>query len=316
MGTHLGFSGSGTLPLCTWIHERLALQEDIVILENVPAFDFKAPARVLAATHDVHITEVSPTDLGHPYSRPRKIALFTKRSALGLMIPFSTDDDGTHPITGDTYGKIFFKSALMTGDAYFASKPAEVLTFYQSKATKKGLDIAQVPGGMPRSLLSGAHEMRLRAYEGRVAQLEVQGQSGLIVNLEQNCDRFWASRSRLPRFLPCLLRNFTMWSMGVKRELLPDEALCATGVPAIGILSSWANHSLAVLLEQPASIKRSLVGNSMHLGVINSVIVFSLACTKQLCSSSPSRSLCPDPGHSDHSTDAPSFSTTCFFSKH
>ena len=95
MGPRTETVGVSILPFMTFVFERRALQEDIVIIENVPQFlksGYKILQTYLQHIYCIETVVVSPLDFGWPMSRKQPFIVMRNVSKVDITKPFDLKD--------------------------------------------------------------------------------------------------------------------------------------------------------------------------------------------------------------------------------
>ena len=238
------------------VMERRARQEEIVIHECAQHFPPEDLCRYLGCTHDVHSLVVSPTHVGVPATRERRITLMLKRQILSLVVPYSPEG----------FGGLFWNNVEMDGDIFYCAEQDAIASHVSKVACQHGFISDEVS---PRGSLDAGRYMRLVGYEEAASHLVHAGSyvRCVISNLDQNVERMGA----LPSLMSCLLTRGVLWSHRHARYLIPQEHLVVMGIPAFEWLArdTGKECSIQTWLEEceDDGFLKHIAGNGMHLQV-------------------------------------------------
>ena len=249
---------------------------DILVNENVgqfPAESFLGSVFTHSAVQSVLFT---PTDLGIPSHRPRKYS---------LVIPEVSKLHGAVAFGVKELTKVAFSKLLLRGSVYLRAPHADIKLYMDHLASTNKM-LPSRPENKTyacETVMITGDRMRMLEYR---AMLESSGRAcdDVIVDVTQN-----VSFGSVMDVLPTLLRNSMPYSMLSNRLFLATELLAAQGFPVYleaddevwRDMPNEVKQCIERLMNQPDLTLRRMLGNTMHLAQVGSVlaIVLASACT-------------------------------------
>ena len=262
MGKQYGWFAKSSIIFLAWAYEQLRARPTVIVHECVPSFDIAHLVTVFGALYLIRSLVICPSDLGVPVRRKRRWTILVLRSALRPLLAF--DADG--------FGMLFFRRAILDGHALFSAPARIIADFCTLLAARKGLPPTQGDGQQwpIRMLLTSTQEARLREYE-KACKSTRRSRTKYIYNIMQTplFGRSWSTQ------IPTLLTKTSLiWSMKMDRCMVPIEHLLCQGIDALSPVCPFSVARLAQAGELSPRAIMLLAGNSFHMSVVTSVLMF------------------------------------------
>ena len=282
-----GNDGKTAKALAVWICERQYHQEDLIVTECTAKFDVNTFHQTLGHWYHVHTLCVGPEHLGWWTNRRRRFCILAhKQGALQLHAPwekfFATFGRG-RPAESEQGGMFYAAPADLVNDrigkqARRRRKAAEIgdlaMTGTQDAMRQLYECLYLESVGHDRAELMKLSRREL-SHLTRI-ELESRGRD-VIVDLEQTPNR---CRGMTPA-VPVLLAKHNIYSFRKRRSLLPEEALLSHGFHMLDVNSHFYSPWDASISDLPVTPAKDLVGNTVNLHVVSSLLAFIFAHAKQ-----------------------------------
>ena len=275
-GNRMSWLSSDAIPGLIWLHWIKTRNVHHFIDECSPNFDTDAIVEILKA-YKVYPLVFSPCDLGLPSSRRRK---YTHCIHGSLGLPLRQWD------LANLRG-LAFRQLNTHATMYFCAPEEELRDHCNTMARKRGLQRRY--RWRYNTVMSVADRIRRDGYIQRATEngllkkgtQEPHDGTDVIINVMQS-----SSHHRLLKpYAPALMRKSQLYSLKLKRGMLPLETLCVQGFPLwVGDEGVEALSCLSIdfLKTLKASELRSLTGNSMQLAAVGTAILFALCMSPAL----------------------------------
>jgi hypothetical protein len=260
------------IPFCHWAAETAYLAPDVVLHECAGNF----PPDLLevffdAEKWDMHtIAPLSPDFFGWPVNRPRRYTVIfnkeTVRSTFDLQ----------------KFAQLFQRRVITTGDVFFVASDALLSREVQRLAKRRKCSpaLASGPHFNWASLYAPCTDRILKAHEQHRVENNIVHQQ-YFCDLDQNM----GMSSKAGSHIPSLLRHGHVWSFSKQRHMVEEEHLLAHGFPSMEACGTkWRLPWLEAFESESCkeADRKSLVGNSMHLAVMTSMLGYVLATTRKI----------------------------------
>ena len=263
-GSKRGLQGESLMPILTFIWSRLQGLDDLIFIEEAPAFS-KVMMPLLQSTlggiYHIESVVMCPSEIGWPMTRKRSFLRLAHRQKTRRVCAFSKSELSA-----------FLHTVEMTGDDFFTSelhaKPAPRTRIWSKSTPDTEVSLA---------FLSEADRAR---YMGQLLRSDmVTGGCNDDANLTPifNIHRT-AKMSRPTRLLPSLTKRSRVLSATHKRVLCGMEHLAAMGVavwPQIQIPSACPVHGSFDHFSDRHL--KEFAGNTMNTNIMSMVLAFGLA---------------------------------------
>jgi hypothetical protein len=293
-----------------WAFERRYAKEDIIVVENTVDFDMALLERVLGELYEMFTFAAGPEDLGWWSSRQRRFIVMVLKS-----------DRIKSVATPEQFLEIFGAQRpqdadCLRGDMFFSALADYLSNLNRQKGMQRFGSEAFAEAGWWSDLVAPSQSMRLQLYEnilldkiyfnGFAKQIAAEGADPSRVCrtlCRQNDLRVVCDLDQHPDYcgmqtkgaLPTLISHGTLFSFRAQRELRGMEWFVAQGFP-VWDLGPYPLPWGDAVWKLPEYKVKDLAGNSMHLEVMASLIMWVLATTVKMPLEHPSRPLsAPEP---------------------
>lgn len=282
-GDQLGWAGSSAKPCIQWVHERLALKEQIFFQECVLSKELQKYVFLkLGTIYDIEMISLGPQDLGEPHVRTRQWMVGLLRESLVRTCSLAS------------LREVFCKQVITdAADLYFVMNKECVQSIVDKRAAKRML---VPPAGASfnfRETLGQMEDEHLLSYEEIRTDLIANGvlkeSSPIIFDLAHNpaCKK----GMRLSTNLSTLTRNSSRWSNRHQRLMLGVECLASLGIPvpcvlrqleadclerSEGVFNMFGWSAPDAFDELSEGNCHQLSGNAMHLKVAGVLFCWTL----------------------------------------
>ena len=302
-GIKKGTLGKSCMAFTAYMREVIHTLPDVVLLECVR--QYQEGDAILMLEHNYHYTGLvfSPSEIGLPIERYRKFMVFLLRSGSGKELKWK---EGLQLCRG-TFLAAFGRTKACNGHVFMDGTPDHcVSNAIAQKAAHKFMPPRDQFGRLWtfRDFLTEKTGCRIDKYE-RILQsacsAKSSGRADDMAETESGDEDasapgslgswpVFCDISQEPGFadivanVPAFTRRNRIWSLEHNRHLLLEEAMEVMGVPAImpaqtlGLTAPWPESKE----ELSESKVRALLGNSMQLTAIATVIVYILAFTDEV----------------------------------
>ena len=248
------FTGRTAKVFFSWVKQRRALQEDIVVHENVLNFPSSTLARQLGESHVLFPSLQCPSFYGQPTTGVRSHVIAVRKHSGHLA----------EPLNNASY-RLFHKSVQLTADVYFTYSREEVKATIGGEALEqedmRAGDFARLQVHASKAIRRGRRDLVTAGYVNVT-------QSSARASLSTSMPRPTASASKL-------------FSTAVGRCLAPVEHMLVQLVP---VRDGLCAHSLPWkhLIERgnPEALSARhivrLAGNTMNVQVVGIQICWAL----------------------------------------
>ena len=283
LGGRARHSHASMKDLHMWASSVRGMQPDLIFVECSNLFDKSILVWWFEDLYAlVFFDHPGPIIFGHPMCRPRMYCALCHREK--LIMTGSSEE----------YVRIFARSLILTGDAYFCAPVHDVLAEAEHLASVRKVappTEAALKGFDWMMLLPVGQKERFKTYdEARFPNEESRRLSPAhLADLEQN-GGYGPGAGPL---LPTLVTHGSIYSWNCKRVLTPAEHIFAMGG------QPWLHQPneahplpslLAGLIAQGAlsriELKR-LAGNAMHQPTVASIVFYTLSAVRRRVSEDP-----------------------------
>ena len=272
IGKGLRHASQHATSMLVWAVELTVYLPEIAIHECVASFD---PVWLLAAIGGLYFVEsfvFSSQDLGEPYKRRRRWTIALKKSCRAFKIPMK-----------QFFPTVFFGELLACADIYFFADEDTLALFKAQMAEAKHL-VSHASIDF-RSLMKETFQGRLNGYEKLCRRLLLPC-NRFVVNLLQTAKFARLLMSDDKVCMPTLLCNTSYpYSMHLQRPLHITERLAVHNIPtsaqtleALGVQPFGIHFCLENLRDRQV---QALLGNSMSLSQMHSVMLYVMATTRR-----------------------------------
>eukprot|EP00959_Pyramimonas_sp_CCMP1952_P019346 408996-Pyramimonas_sp.AAC.1 len=266
MGQLLGFNGPTAVIFECWVHERLFEEEDVIIHECTRNFPVSCLSERLGEKYVILSLLITPQEFGWPCSRPRRWTIMVKKSAYKVNVPYTLD---SHGIAG-----LFGRAVELDGNAFFCAGREDQQEVFRAMAKKR--KFSEESTWDCDDVLDVGSWARLQGHIRVANEMGKTDRDVVIVDLKDNAEHI----TRCISIVPTLLRKSLVYSLSLKRVMIPLEHLLVQGIPVIG--DDFPHRCPFIDLIRAKALShddvKSLAGNCMHIGVVGPLVLYVLAC--------------------------------------
>lgn len=273
MGNALRWLGKSALPFLAWARERLLAGEHFVLVECVKGFDHETMEKLFDGIFKLTVIRVSPSLYGLPTERKRKYMVLLATDKLKWIAPIETQGPE------NVYHSIFGRKRNMTAEDHLRAPSSEIAASIAKQATDRGLPQQRRSGREWSAFqcLTPAMKKSVQAHEEYLTSKGINSDEPVIVNLIQSPGYI----QPVIGMFPALLKGSRLWSIQRRRLLLPMEHLEVMGFQIYkdDKYQCRFTHALQMLSDTKL---RQFAGNTMHLRVVGTCIMYILAATQKV----------------------------------
>jgi len=277
-GQHKGAGGRTMVHFVAWVALRRALQEPIVIQENVKGFPTDLMCEYLGDTYDITSVILDSESYGFPVARTRKWTLLLhKTKVLSCDTQF-----------GD-FMRRFQRATMFTWQHFFTASPEEVRDELvaaarrrTSRATLRGLKAEDLDPACPASF-----ELALTEWEFDNMKSYREAHPNCMYSLYQSHAAGFGAFST-PKVMQTLIKNTGMYwgdRSSVKkpsRWLTSTECLGTQGFPVLRRAGDPITSSFQVGRARKSAVVAGQAGNAMCVTIPGLVYLYSTSCVRRM----------------------------------
>ena len=243
---------------------------DWIVIECVPQLDIEGMQELMGHIYSFVPIHTCPSLLGWPIKRPRTYTVLLRRG----ILEWHPHVHKYHDLS-DLMKDIFDVPCTVPPEELMRAPQSAQSAWIAHQAMRRGLP-EKKPNNREWSswlVLPPGQRQRLGAYE---AQAEKKGcLHSAVVSLSQHAAHQPVSSQGL---IPTLTRNTQLWSMKLRRSVLPIETVEMMGVP----MFAQHLHSVAEEIKRlNDSQVRCISGNAMHAGQLGAILLLVLCLTQR-----------------------------------
>jgi hypothetical protein len=259
------------IPFCHWAAEMSFLAPDVLLHECATNF----PPELLEVFFDsnrwdIHsLGPLSPHMLGWPVNRPRRFTVLFNKLTVESTFRMQTFLD------------LFRRQVVLSGDVFFVA--SDTLLSREVHRLAKRRKCSPALADHPRFdwavLYAPSADRILKDHTAHREKNNLLDEPYLC-DLDQNK----GTSSKAGHYIPSMLRHGHVYSFSKKRHMVEEEQFLAHGFPVMDACGTkWQPPWTESLFSDEFTEidRKSLVGNSMHLGVVTAVLGYIFATTRK-----------------------------------